>query len=209
MQNYQFEYVNEKKNWILLVSVPLVMLLSILFVIWLQIDYLIPLALVPMLFLFTKYAVEKGSADIGDTYSVFSLHNTTIQVDYEQIESYSMLYYQGIYLKVKLKNGKKLKLSANRNICSNESLQRVCDMFFVYVYKYEQEKGIKIARAKTFLESLWIKWVVLAMFSVSALVIIISILQGKLPPAPLFVSLGTSLALWAGIQNTSKMRQKE
>ncbi|WP_420553764.1 hypothetical protein [Tenacibaculum aiptasiae] len=156
------------------------------------------IAWIYFIFLKKKFIVKKSDFYLRNN----KLEWDTKKVIFSDIKSYKIHWLKGAGLKIKLKNGKTIRLSSNDNFCNSNKFVNLCRNIDSKLLKYK--KG-QVVREKTFFETK--KGYYFAVI-VTVLIVIITIhklfTDGNFDTESiglLMVSLGT---IWSGVRWNKK-----
>jgi hypothetical protein len=164
-----------------------------------------------IIYLYKKRLRKRGTATIYDTHIVFQLSDEMYDIQYADIMSYYIMYYNGTTLKITSKNKQVLTISANNNAVDDSKLLVFCIYLNNFLQEIKQNSNNSLYREKTIFEKKWFVFFLLSMTILSGVlcitVVIYSIAKGKMIPAPgpLFAALGTFISLSSAYYRQRKM----
>ena len=99
-----------------------------------------------IVWMYRKKIKVNGTAYINENSLEFNLKNFNDTIQFTDIKSYMVQIYNGVFLRLRLNNGKKIKINANDYFCNPEQFDIFCDDLEQVFVKF------KITREKSFFE---------------------------------------------------------
>jgi ABC-type multidrug transport system fused ATPase/permease subunit len=182
--------------------------------------FIIILVLVPaLIFLLGKKRIKQhGRAVLNSDSLEIQLHNTHQTIQFDELKSYLIQFYQGVVLKFKLRDGRKYTIVANNNFLDAKQFGQFCTHLEHKIEKYYTAKKIASIREKSFLEKkstyYFLKCAYYFLVIMSLAIVLISgyaIIAGKpLNISHLLILIGTTGSLWASYHDAkSKLQIKD
>ena len=205
MKYYNFEYYN--RNYALKLFGFCILTFVILFLSFFLIKdyinvvfYLLFLFGIPLIIFFSKRHKVKAycKAIVYSDWVEFKLRNETMKINFCDIDSYLIQYYNGTVLNLKLKNGSKFNISTVANFNNGKDFDIFCNDFG----KVLNLNNNLITRRKSFFEKSWI-----LPFLIVITLLLVPILfytffnERQLPIATTLITSGSLISLWAGYFN--------
>jgi hypothetical protein len=110
------------------------------------ISILTPLAI---FFLLKKRIGRSGGAEIENGVIHFNLDSRKQDIEINNIESYKIEYNQGIVFRIETRNGKKLKITANRTFCNPSAFTAFVEYFETIIENKNKSSHTKVLRIKS------------------------------------------------------------
>lgn len=126
-----------------------------------------------IVWLFRKKIKVNGTANINEDSVEFNLKNFSDTIQFRDIESYMIQIYNGTLLKIRLKDGRKIKINANVYFCNPEQFELFCDDIEHAFERFE------IVREKSFFEKKATYYFIIIMTVAIVLLPIYAIITGK------------------------------
>lgn len=216
MKDLKFEYTDSKFTLILLglslLSFVLLLIVEREVIELLGVIGALILTLgVPLLifFLNKKKIKKQGTAMIHDSFSVFRLSGSTVQVDYADIKAYQVERYNGTQLKIKFMNGKNLKVEANSNFCNSSQFEAFCQEFERTIQEFKSINNVEIVRKKSMFEKAWML-PLLVVLNVGILgTFIHAHINGVKVPRILYTSAAILIPVWGAYYKAKKRKSKQ
>jgi hypothetical protein len=203
MKQYDFEYTDQRFLFILLASCFALFLgllfAAVYFSAYLGIGPSVLLAAgIPILaFLMNKKKLKKeGSARLDSTAITFTLPDYTHTIAFTELQAYKVEHYNGTRLSLMLKDKTKFRLTANDNFTDSGRFEAFCDELEEALYRFSLTANTGLARQPSFFKQKWLPILLGTMTLALAWVVVQALLEGKTPPASLFVSIALFLSLW-------------
>jgi len=156
-----------------------------------------------LIFWFNKKKIKKyGTATINEKFITLDLNKQNHKIEFDNIKSYLVQHYNGVYLRIIQNDGKKTTVTSNSNFCNSEGFELFCEEFETTIEKSRIENKLPIIRKKSFFEKKWVFvfLIIMTIFFIGA--IFKGMLSDRKSYASLFTSLGTLIALWGGYFST-------
>jgi hypothetical protein len=163
----------------------------------------VPLAI---FFLNRKKIKKHGTANIHDSYSEFTLADSTDKIVYSDIESYQVERYNGTHLKIKFKDGRSFKVQANSNFCNADKFDAFCREFEDTIQQFKATNHVELTRMKSMFEKVWMLpfLIIITAFILGA--VVFEILMKRTPPTAFYTTSIIVTSLWIGYFNARKRR---
>lgn len=194
MRDVDFEYYDSKTAWKYgLTVVFLTFILGIglipvatspeLFtrLIYLSLVFGVPYSII---YLNKKKFKKQGLGSIYHTHCEFKLASSNIKIDYADIETYDVLRFNGTHLRVRLKNGQRIKIETNIYFCNPDQFDVICQHLDFILQQYEAPDNTEKPQNKSMLMGPWmlVFLIVLTLGVIGGLIYAIN--EGKnIPPS--------------------------
>ncbi|WP_247237818.1 hypothetical protein [Telluribacter sp. SYSU D00476] len=204
MKHYTFEYTNQSTIFLLLAAC-----FALLIVLLLGVPYMAPLlgsTLYATLAIGTPFLVfflnrnkikKVGEAQLEDTSLTLLLSDQTRSIQFSELKSYKVEYYNGTRLSCTFKDNTKFKLMANHQFCKPEAFEALCDDLERTIDQYILETNAELVRKPSLYEQKWMPFLLGAMSLTMAWVFLRAYSSGIKPPLSSYTSVIIMAALWA------------
>ncbi len=219
MRAYNFEYTNRFLSIALLllglfVAWPLFVFVLVKFFVvytgpwpFIIITVLFPFA---VFWLVKKKCFKQGSASISADSFDLRLHNLNETIRFDEIESYMVQIFKGTLLKLKLKDGRKIRIQANDNFCNPKQFDVFCTELEATIEQFKSTTKTEVVRQKSFFDKKG-TYYFLVVFSIAvACLIVFAVITGKkVKIGSLLLSLSALGSVWAGYLGTKARKHSD
>ncbi len=209
MREFNFEYSDRRLTIKLLLYSYAIFLVVLAFLIY---QHLMMAALISFFFLvlaplliilfFKKQIKANGTACINENSVELKLRNINETIQFGDIKSYMVQVYQGFMIRLRLNNGRKVRIDANENFCNPQQFSLFCDSLEQSLDK------LQVAREKSFFEKKGTYYFLVVMTVLIVVGVIVAFIFGKRQPSSFFISAFAIVTLWASYY-TTKLRNKK
>jgi len=120
------------------------------------------------------FAKKMGSAKLNEDSIQFILDTKDLLIQFAEIISYEVLYYRGVTLRFKFRNGNKFKLKALDSFCDPTQFEEFCKHLEESLSQYALNSNTGLIRKPSIFEHKLIPW---------------------------FLAIGTMIIIWVFIRN--------
>jgi ABC-type multidrug transport system fused ATPase/permease subunit len=164
---------------------------------------------VPILifYLNRKKIKANGRAILTADRVTFELVDNKVTYEFKDIKSYTIQYYHGLALNLRLKEGKKFRLLANDNFCKPEKFSKFCRAFEKTLDTFESLNKTSSIRGKSIFEKQWFFVLLITLTALAIGALIYASLADKAKPGSILISIGALISLWTGYFATKTSRK--
>ncbi len=160
-------------------------------------------------FEYTKLVMKKkGTAQLSENHIFLELDGMPKVVQFADLMSYKVEYYNGVTLVLRFSDRSKLKIVANSNFCNEVPFENLCKDLEDSLSRYIAENNSALIRKPGIFEQ---RWMILfpILFTLATLYLLIrSLSVGKAFTASIYINIALTISFWIAYLNAQKHKKE-